>query len=62
MMDRLYNGHAFKVLNIIDDFNREALAMEIDTGIGSLRLIRTLESFNPDYALEIWNGNSKIFE
>jgi putative transposase len=48
MMDRLYNGRAFKVLNIIDDFNREALAMEIDTGIGSLRLIRTLESLKQD--------------
>ncbi len=48
MMDRLYNGRAFKVLNIMDDFNREALAMEIDTGIGSLRLVRTLESLKQD--------------
>jgi putative transposase len=48
MMDRLYNGRAFKVLNIMDDFNREALAMEIDTGIGSLRLVRTLEGLKQD--------------
>ncbi len=48
MMDRLYNSRTFKVLNIIDDFNREALAMEIDTGIGSLRLVRTLESLKQD--------------
>lgn len=48
MSDRLYCGQTFKVLNIIDDFNREALAMEIDTGIGSLRLVRTLESLKQD--------------
>lgn len=48
MMDRLYCGRPFKILNIIDDFNREALAMEIDTGIGSLRLIRTLQSLKED--------------
>jgi len=36
------------VLNIIDDFNREALAMEIDIRISSLRLIRTLESLKED--------------
>lgn len=48
MMDRLYCGRNFKVLNIIDDFNREALAMEIETGIGSLYLIRTLESLKQD--------------
>jgi putative transposase len=48
MMDRLYGGRVFKVLNIIDDFNREAMAMNIDTSIGSLRLIRTLESLKQD--------------
>lgn len=31
------------MLNIIDDFNREVLAMEIDTSLPSLRVIRVLE-------------------
>ncbi len=48
MHDRLYTGRPFKVLNIIDDFSREALAMEIDTGIGSLRLVRVLQSLKED--------------
>jgi putative transposase len=48
MHDRLYCGRPFKVMNIIDDFHREALAMEIDTGIGSLRLVRVLESLRGD--------------
>jgi putative transposase len=48
MHDRLYNGRSFKILNIIDDYHREALAMEIDTGIGSLRLVRVLESLKQD--------------
>ena len=48
MHDRLYTGRPFKVLNIIDDFSREAMAMEIDTGIGSLRLVRVLQSLKED--------------
>ena len=48
MMDRLLCSRPFKILNIIDDFSREALAMEIDTGIGSLRLVRTLQSLKED--------------
>lgn len=43
MMDRLMNGRKFRLLNIIDDFNRESLAIEVDTSLPSLRVIRVLE-------------------
>lgn len=43
MSDTLVNGRKFRTLNIIDDCNREALAIEIDTSISAKRVIRTLE-------------------
>ena len=43
MSDTLVNGRKFRTLNIIDDCNREALAIEIDTSLSARRVIRTLE-------------------
>lgn len=43
MSDSLVDGRKFRLLNIIDDFNRESLAMEVDTSLPSLRVIRVLE-------------------
>jgi putative transposase len=43
MSDSLTNGRAFRTLNIIDDFNREALWIEIDTSLPALRVIRVLD-------------------
>jgi putative transposase len=43
MSDTLVNGRKFRTLNIIDDCNREALAIEIDTSLSAKRVIRTLE-------------------
>lgn len=43
MHDTLMNGRKFRVLNIIDDFNREALRIEPFFNIGSQLVIRTLE-------------------
>jgi putative transposase len=43
MQDRLLNGRKFRTFNVIDDFNREALAIEIDTSITASRVVRTLE-------------------
>lgn len=43
MCDSLVDGRRFRLLNIIDDYNRESLAIEIDTSLPSLRVIRTLE-------------------
>lgn len=42
MHDRLANGRAFRTLNIIDDYNREALSIAIDTSISSQRVVREL--------------------
>lgn len=43
MSDSLVDGRRFRLLNIIDDFNRESLAIEVDTSLPSLRVIRVLQ-------------------
>lgn len=43
MCDSLVNGRRFRVLNIMDDYNRESLAIEVDTSLPALRVIRVLE-------------------
>ena len=43
MHDTLYYGKPFRTLNIIDESNREILAVEIDTSLPAGRVIRTLE-------------------
>ena len=41
--DSLWDGTRFRMLNIIDDFNREVLAIESDTSLPTTRVIRVLE-------------------
>jgi putative transposase len=43
MSDALLNGRKFRTLNLLDDFNREALAIEIDTSLPAERVVRILE-------------------
>jgi putative transposase len=43
MHDQLSDGRSFRVLNIIDDYNREALGIEIDFSLPSERVIRALK-------------------
>ena len=43
MNDTLWDGRKFRLLNIIDDYNREILAIEADTSLPTTRVIRTLE-------------------
>ena len=50
MSDSLTSGCAFRTLNIIDDFNREALWIEVDTSLPAERVIRVLEM------LMAWRG------
>jgi putative transposase len=52
MRDRLYSGRAFRTFNVVDDFTREGLAIEIDTLIGAERVIRVLEN------LSTWGGRA----
>jgi putative transposase len=42
MSDTLVDGRRFRLFNVIDDFNRESLAIEVDTSMPSLRVIRVL--------------------
>ena len=43
MSDALYGGLRFRTFNVIDDFNRESVAVEIDTSLTGRRLIRLFE-------------------
>jgi putative transposase len=41
--DTLADGRCFRSLNIVDDFSRECLALEVDTSLPGLRVVRVLE-------------------
>jgi putative transposase len=43
MSDQLADGRCFRTLNVLDDFNREGLAIEVDISLPAQRVIRTLE-------------------
>lgn len=43
MSDSLWDGRKFRLLNIVDDYNRQVLAMEADLSLPALRVVRTLE-------------------
>ena len=43
MCDSLFCGRRFRTLNIVDDFSREALAIEIDIGLSAERVQRVLD-------------------
>jgi len=62
MHDTLYYGKPFRTLNIIDESNREILAIEIDTSLPAGRVIRTLEQLGEIYglpqAIRLDNGRS----
>jgi len=43
MSDALWCGRRFRTFNVIDDFNREVLAIEVDLNLPAVRVTRTLE-------------------
>jgi len=43
MSDALENGRSFRTFNVIDDFNREYLGIEVDFSLSSERIIRSLK-------------------
>ena len=53
MHDQLADGRSYRLLNVIDDFNREGLAMEIDLSLPAERVVRALEQ-----VIE-WRGKPK---
>lgn len=42
MHDTLSDGRSFRTFNVIDDYNRECLGIEVDLSLPALRVIRTL--------------------
>lgn len=51
MSDALYHGTRFRTFNIIDDFNREVLAIEVDTSLRAERGIRVLDRLKAEREL-----------
>ena len=51
MSDMLYGGKRFRTFNMIDDFNREVVHIEIDTSITGGRLIRIFERLRLERSL-----------
>ncbi|WP_419778819.1 IS3 family transposase [Maridesulfovibrio sp.] len=43
MHDQLEDGRSFRLLNVIDDFNREGLSIEVDLSLPADRVVRTLD-------------------
>lgn len=43
MSDSLTDGRSYRALNVIDDFNREGLAVEVDHSLPSARVVRVLD-------------------
>lgn len=60
MSDTLYAGKTFRTFNVIDDFNRECIAVEIDTSLTSRRIIRVFERLRQErglpHVLRVDNG------
>lgn len=54
MHDQLEDGRSFRLLNVIDDFNREALGIEVDFSLPTLRVIRTLTQ------IIAWRGKPEV--
>ena len=53
MHDQLEDGRNYRLLNVLDDFNREGLAIEVDLSLPAARVVRTL-----DQIIE-WRGKPK---
>ena len=49
--DQLASGQRFRTLTVVDNFTRECLALEVDTSLPSLRVIRVLEQIAEHRAL-----------
>jgi len=43
MSDQLHDGRHFRTFNVMDDYNREGLGIEVDLSLPSTRVVRALE-------------------
>lgn len=55
MHDKLSNGRVIRLLNVVDDFNREGLGIEVDYSLPSERVTRVL-----DQIIE-WRGKPCLY-
>lgn len=64
MADQLVDGRSFRTLNVLDDFNREGLAIEVDFSLPSERVVRTLNQIigwrGKPLAIRVDNGPEYI--
>ena len=54
MHDQLDDGRSFRLFNVIDDYNREALGIEVDFSLPSGRVIRALQQIID------WRGRPQV--
>ena len=54
MADRLSNGRKFRTFNVLDDFNREGLGIEVDVSLPAARVTRALDNIIQ------WRGKPKV--
>ena len=54
MHDQLQDGRSIRLFNVIDDFNREALGIEVNFSLPSERVIRSLDQ------IIAWRGKPSI--
>ena len=54
MADQLADGRKFRTLNVLDDFNREGLGIEVDFSLPTVRVVRSLNRI-----IE-WRGKPKF--
>jgi putative transposase len=66
MSDALWSGRRFRTFNVMDDFNREVLRIEIDTSLPAKRIVRALDELielrGKPAALRLDNGPELISE
>lgn len=60
MADRLADGRQFRLPNVLDDFNREGLGIEVDFSLPAERVVRVLNQIiewrGPPLAIRVDNG------
>jgi putative transposase len=63
MSDALWDGRRFRTFNVVDDFNREALAIEVDFSLTAERVVRVLERIAAvrGYPLKLRSDNGPEF-
>lgn len=54
MQDSLTDGRSYRLFNVIDDFNREGLCIDVDFSLPALRVVRAL-----DQVIE-WRGKPQL--